>query len=188
MPMKYPEFTVDEDLQVDYNLSKMARQTTDEFNQEVSKSFVDKFNDYATQVANDRKRFVRNLEVGSEVFYTGDVDRGDPARVISIDKRLPIDEATEVIIWLPTNVEVKTNVSYLEPLTQIFLDTRNEFLQRVRPGDRVYYCPDIGEEFYATVVSVMDVAGERTESTSVTVENHGMHTYGVMGDITSASF
>jgi hypothetical protein len=28
MPVKYPEFTVDEDLQVDYNLSKMARQTT----------------------------------------------------------------------------------------------------------------------------------------------------------------
>ncbi len=188
MPVKYPEFTVDEDLQVDYNLSKMATQTTNEFNQEVSKSFVDKFNDYATTIANDRKRFIRTLEVGSEVFYTGDVDRGEAARVISIDTRLPIDEATEVIIWLPTNVEVKTNVSFLDPLTQVFLDTRNEFMQRMRSGDRVYYCPDIGEEFYATVVSVMDVAGQRTESTPVTVENHGTLTHGTMEDISSAGF
>lgn len=200
MPVKYPEFTVDEDLQVDYNLSKMVNKENEKFYTDMLDQMSDYFanppspiiaqgsdNDYATRVAYDRKRFIRNLEVGSEVFYTGDVDRGDPARVISIDKRLPIDEATEVIIWLPTNVEVKTNVSYLEPLTQIFLDTRNEFMQRVRPGDRVYYCPDIGEEFYATVVSVMDVAGERTESTPVTVENHGTLTHGLMEDISGAS-
>jgi hypothetical protein len=230
MPVKPPEFTVDEDLQVDYNLSKMANnenkkfytdmldQMSDYFSnppspivvpettfdkmvatygadnklyQNYKKDFSDKLNNdysYSTVVADERKRFIRNLEVGSEVFYTGDVDRGEAARVISIDTRLPIDEATEVIIWLPTNVEVKTNVSFLDPLTQIFLNTRNEFLQRVRPGDRVYYCPDIGEEFYATVVSVMDVAGKRTESTPVTVENHGTLTHGTMEDISSAGF
>jgi hypothetical protein len=108
--------------------------------------------------------------------------------VISIDTSREIDEATEVIVWLPTNVEVKTNVSFLDPLTQVFLDTRNEFMQRMRPGDRVYYCPDIGEEFYGTVVSVMDVAGQRTESTPVTVENHGTLTHGTMEDISSAGF
>lgn len=224
MPVKPPEFTVDEDLQVDYNLSKMANnenkkfytdmldqmsnyfsnppspivvpETTfdkmvatygaeDKMYQNYKKDFSNKLNnDYATQVANDRRRFIRNLEVGSEVYYTGDVDRGDPARVISIDTRLPIDEATEVIIWLPTNVEVKTNVSYLDPLTQIFLDTRNEFMQRVRPGDRVYYCPEKGEEFYTNVKSVMDVSGERTESTPVIVSYpEGGDVYATMGDI-----
>ena len=221
---KPPEFTVDEDLQVDYNLSKMANnenkkfyedamdkmsnyfsnppspivvpETTfdkmvatygaeDKMYQNYKKDFSDKLNnDYATQVANDRRRFIRNLEVGSEVYYTGDVDRGDPARVISIDTSRQIDEATEVIVWLPTNVEVKTNVSFLDPLTQVFLDTRNEFMQRVRPGDRVYYCPEKGEEFYATVKSVMDVSGERTESTPVIVSHpEGGDVYATMGDI-----
>lgn len=198
IPVKYPEFTVDEDLQVDYNLSKMVSDENKKFYtdmmDEISDHFVnhpksfsscqEKIDNYATQVSNDRKRFIRNLEVGSEVYYTGDVDRGDPARVISIDTSREIDEATEVIVWLPTNVEVKTNVSFLDPLTQIFLDTRNEFMQRVRPGDRVYYCPEKGEEFYANVKSVMDVSGERTESTPVIVSHpEGGDVYATMGDI-----
>ena len=173
MPVKPPEFTVDEDLQVDYNLSKMANNenkkfytdmldqmsnyfsnppspivvpetvfdkmvatygTEDKLYQNYKKDFSDKLNNdysYSTVVADERKRFIRNLEVGSEVFYTGDIDRGEAARVISIDTRLPIDEATEVIIWLPTNVEVKTNVSYLDPLAHHTLDFRIGYLPEV---------------------------------------------------------